>query len=267
MNCSKKSPKKKGCALRREKSKYELQVNLASSELLQTRCRHLILTPNQEHLYTKRTILLKEKKWITIPTNYRRWSMKTVSIDNFVQDRARDFSDDEWSRRQHKEQNWILQTHRWSIMLFRSYWRTLGSVAVDPILMGYVLISQHWKKYLYNRGRSCDCQSVLEYGLIPGGKEKVKARQAVFLTPTNPLGNDLEEERAHDDLPVPQKGPSITSWKPTAKCSTLVYDCQKRRTLDWNSGRRSRLQSWPMRRYLEIALIVWHQMVEMEHFY
>ena len=39
MNCSKKSLKKKGCALRREKSIYEPQGNLASSELLETRCR------------------------------------------------------------------------------------------------------------------------------------------------------------------------------------------------------------------------------------
>ena len=45
------------------------------------------------------------------------------------------------------------------------------------------------------------------------------------------------------------------------------YDCQKRRILDWNSGRRSRLQSWPTQKHLEIALIVWHQMVEIEYFY
>ena len=45
------------------------------------------------------------------------------------------------------------------------------------------------------------------------------------------------------------------------------YDCQKRRILDWNSGRRSRLQSWPTQQYLEIALIVWHQMVQIEYFY
>ena len=44
------------------------------------------------------------------------------------------------------------------------------------------------------------------------------------------------------------------------------YDWQKRRILDWNSGRRSRLHLWPTQQYLEIALIVWHQMVEMEYF-
>ena len=45
------------------------------------------------------------------------------------------------------------------------------------------------------------------------------------------------------------------------------YDCQKRRILNWNSDRRSRLQSWPTQKHLEIALLVWHQMVEIEYFY
>ena len=34
----------------------------------------------------------------------------------------------------------------------------------------------------------------------PGEKEKDKARQAVLLTPTNPFGNDPEEEEPHDDF-------------------------------------------------------------------
>ena len=61
-----------------------------------------------------------------------------------------------------------------------------GGIAVDPNLMWYFLISQHWKKHLYQRGLSWTYQSASEYGWIPGGKEKDKARQAVFLTLTNP---------------------------------------------------------------------------------
>ena len=48
-------------------------------------------------------------------------------------------------------------------------------------------------------------------GLIPGGKEKDKARQAV--TPTNPFGNDPEGEEPHDDHTVPQKIFYVTRWK------------------------------------------------------
>ena len=50
-------------------------------------------------------------------------------------------------------------------------------------------------------------------GWIPGRKEKDKARQPVFPTPTNPFGNDLEEEELHDDYTVPQKVLYVTRWK------------------------------------------------------
>ena len=43
-------------------------------------------------------------------------------------------------------------------------------------------------------------------------ERKKKARQAVFLTPTNPLGNDPDEE-PHDDYTVPQKILHVTRWK------------------------------------------------------
>ena len=46
-----------------------------------------------------------------------------------------------------------------------------------------------------------------------GEKEKDNARQAVFLTPTNTNGNDLEGEKPHDDYTVPQKVPCVTCWK------------------------------------------------------
>ena len=49
--------------------------------------------------------------------------------------------------------------------------------------------------------------------MILGGKETDKARQAVFLTPTNHFGNDLEEEEPHDDYTVPQKVLYVTRLK------------------------------------------------------
>ena len=81
--------------------------------------------------------------------------------------------------------------------------------------MDYVLKPQHWKKYFFHRGHKWNFLSFLGNGFIPGGREKDKARQEVFLTQTNPSGNDPEEERAHNDLTVPQKALYIT------KCSIL----------------------------------------------
>ena len=72
---------------------------------------------------------------------------------------------------------------------------------------------RNWRKYIFHRGLSLNFQSILGNGLIPGGEERDKDRQAVFLTPTNPFGNDLEEEEPHDENTVPQKIPYVTRWK------------------------------------------------------
>ena len=55
--------------------------------------------------------------------------------------------------------------------------------------------------------------AILVSGIIRGGKEKDKARQAVFLTPLNPFGKDPEEDKPHSDYTVPQKAPYETTWK------------------------------------------------------
>ena len=50
-------------------------------------------------------------------------------------------------------------------------------------------------------------------GIIPGGKENDRARQALFPTPLNPSGEDPKEEKPHFDFKVPQKAPHETLWK------------------------------------------------------
>ena len=80
-----------------------------------------------------------------------------------------------------------------------------GGIPIEPELMGYVKIPP--------KDFDGNFQSILGKGLIPGGKEKDNARQAVFLTPTNPFGNDLEEEEPHDVFTVPQKAAYVTNWK------------------------------------------------------
>ena len=88
-----------------------------------------------------------------------------------------------------------------------------GGIPIEPESMGCVFIPRNWKRYIFYRGLSWNLQSTLGQGLVPGGKEKDKVRHAVFLTPTNPSGDDLEEERPHDDFTVPQKAPNVTKWK------------------------------------------------------
>ena len=79
--------------------------------------------------------------------------------------------------------------------------------------MVYGFVPRNWKRYVIHRGLSWNVRSILGTGLVPGGKEEDKARQAVSLTPTNLFGNAPGEEAPHDDYTVPQKVPYVTRWK------------------------------------------------------
>ena len=96
---------------------------------------------------------------------------------------------------------------------FRAIQGHSGGIPVSPELKKYTLIPYDWKKYRLSQRKSMFFQSILESGIIPGGKEEDKARQAVFLTPLNPSGKDPEKEKPHSDFSVPQKVPNETKWK------------------------------------------------------
>ena len=102
-----------------------------------------------------------------------------------------------------QRQGWsTLKTKMEFFMLFTSDSRHSGGFPIVPEL-SCVKIPPNWKKYMYHRGLSWNFQCVLGKGLVPGGNEKDKAHQAVFLTPINPFGNDPEEDGPHDDFTVP----------------------------------------------------------------
>ena len=53
--------------------------------------------------------------------------------------------------------------------------------------MLYIRIPYQWKEYVFHWACSFSIKSILEDGLIPGGKKSDKGRQTVFFTPLNPL--------------------------------------------------------------------------------
>ena len=108
--------------------------------------------------------------------------------------------------------------------------RTYEVFQIVPELMVCVFIPRVWKRDILHRGFLWNYQSILGYELIQVGKEKDKDRPAVFLTPTNPFGNDPEEE-PHNDYTVPQKVLSYLVGK-TTKMLYIAYDYQKRRIKD-----------------------------------
>ena len=83
-----------------------------------------------------------------------------------------------------------------SLAHFRAIQGHSGGIPIDPELMEYIRILS---------GFAFNIQSILENGVIPGGKESDKGRQTIFCTPLNPFGVDSDEEEPSDDYTIPQK--------------------------------------------------------------
>ena len=95
---------------------------------------------------------------------------------------------------------------------FRAIQGHSGGIPIMPELMGYTSIPYNWKEHMFSQ-KLWSVQSILGSGLIPGGKESDKARQAVFFTPLNPFGANPDEEEPHDDYAVHQKVHYHSHWK------------------------------------------------------
>ena len=148
----------------------------------------------------------------------RDWdSITSVLMSQFAQQGARDFDDEKWLQMifegSSKKRIEYCKNRDGTRYCLRAIQGHSGGIPINPELMNYVSVRYKWKEYVFHRGVSWNFQSVLGKGLIPGGKEKDKARQTVFPTPTNPCGKDPEEETPHDDYTVRQKAPCVTTWK------------------------------------------------------
>ena len=90
---------------------------------------------------------------------------------------------------------------------------TLVGITSAPELMGHVVLPCNWKEFLYHKGCSFNMKSILEQGLISGGKETKEGRRTIFFTPLNPFGKDEEEEAVHGDLSVQRRLHYSSDWK------------------------------------------------------
>ena len=126
-----------------------------------------------------------------------------------------------FSRIHQMEDTWLLQCLRWlqkcCVIIWprwKSNWWFVARITMDlHVFTSYSgtlwWYSQNWtiirlfrtngREYIFHIGISWNFQSVLGSGMIPGGKENDRARQAVFFTLLNPFGNDPGEEKPHFD--------------------------------------------------------------------
>ena len=109
--------------------------------------------------------------------------------------------------------------------------------------MGYIRIFfYNRKEYIFTGVVLFSIQSILENGLIPGGKQSDNGRQTVFFTPLNLFGGDSDEEEPCHDYTVPQKVHCHSHWKHN---QNAVYweNYPEHKIKDCNSGKRSHMQS------------------------
>ena len=84
---------------------------------------------------------------------------------------------------------------------------------IAPEFMGHVLLPRGWKELINHKGCSFNPKSILDHGLIAGGKQAKERRQTVFFTPLNPCGKDDEAEAVHGDMTVPRKFHYCSRWR------------------------------------------------------
>ena len=114
----------------------------------------------------------------------RHWdSIQPVLMRAFASERAQDFRDKNWLRLIHegstKKSLEYCTDQDGNFEVFPSYSGTLWWYSkISPELMKYTPIPYKWKEYIFHRGSSWIFQSIFGSGIIPGGKEKDRARQA-----------------------------------------------------------------------------------------
>ena len=149
----------------------------------------------------------------------RHWdSIKPLLMRAFAHEGAPDFSDKNWLRPIHegsiKKRLEYCTDDDGNLCCFPAIQGHSGGIPTSPELMKCTFIPYTWKEYICHRGSSWIFLSIFGSGIIPGGKEKDRARQAVPPTPLNPFGKDPEEEeKSHFDYKVRQKVLYETRWK------------------------------------------------------
>ena len=96
---------------------------------------------------------------------------------------------------------------------------TAGGNMIASQLMGHVIIRHNWKEFVFHRDCSFNINSILESGLIAGGRESKEGRQTIFFTPLTLFEENPDEEAFGDDLSrkvhdhsIWEHGQDVVNW-------------------------------------------------------
>ena len=211
----------------------------------------LSVSPSQAAFFTQRTILTTERKWKVIPANSSSGEALPPAVSKMVTRMVRHYDQDErqsdaaldwdtitpvllkafaktWSTRFLREA--LASTFSWrkqqdKIRVLRGFQKFFGFLPSNSRTLWWNInwTWVGWGTFGFFRTGKCffffaqccsfSIWSVLENGLIPGGKESDKGRQTIFFTPLSPFGGDSDEEEPRDDHTVPQKVHYHGHWK------------------------------------------------------
>ena len=88
-----------------------------------------------------------------------------------------------------------------------------GESAVDPALQDNVLLPKGFTEYINDVGNKAELNSIIGNGLILGGKNLKRGRQAVFFTAVNPMEDENCVAETARDLTKPRIAPYKNTWK------------------------------------------------------
>ena len=88
-----------------------------------------------------------------------------------------------------------------------------GDNFVDPILQDNIRLPDDFAEYIYHIGNAFEMHSIIQSGLIPGGKSFRRDRQSVFFTAVNPMDTRQDRREVEYDVDKPRIAPYKHNWR------------------------------------------------------
>ena len=98
-------------------------------------------------------------------------------------------------------------------LYFRAIQGHSGGTLVDPTLQNNVLLPDDFPEYIYHVGNAHDMHSIIQCGLIPGGKSPKRDRHPQFFSSVKPMYTYQHQEEVQYDLDKHKTAVFKHTWK------------------------------------------------------